>query len=50
MTVNLVFVLLEPITESEKKKMAVGAAGLLLGLVIFLIGLIFYLKKPTGEI
>ncbi|XP_028281088.1 uncharacterized protein LOC114448368 [Parambassis ranga] len=39
----------EPITESEKNKIAVGAAGLLLGLVIFLIGLIFYLKKPTGR-
>lgn len=37
----------DPKPESERNKIAVGSAGLLLGLVFFLPGLICYTKKNT---
>uniref|UniRef100_A0A7N6AYC2 Immunoglobulin C1-set domain-containing protein n=1 Tax=Anabas testudineus TaxID=64144 RepID=A0A7N6AYC2_ANATE len=39
----------EPIPESERNKIAVGAAGLLLGLVFSITGLIYYKKNSPGE-
>uniref|UniRef100_A0A3Q1EAB2 DLA class II histocompatibility antigen, DR-1 beta chain-like n=1 Tax=Acanthochromis polyacanthus TaxID=80966 RepID=A0A3Q1EAB2_9TELE len=39
----------EPIVEAERNKYAVGSAGLLLGLLFFITGLIFYKKNSTGE-
>ncbi|XP_030605005.1 DLA class II histocompatibility antigen, DR-1 beta chain-like [Archocentrus centrarchus] len=38
-----------PTTEAEKNKIATGAAGLLLGLVFLLVGVIFYKRKTTGR-
>ncbi|XP_030605002.1 HLA class II histocompatibility antigen, DQ beta 2 chain-like [Archocentrus centrarchus] len=38
-----------PTTEAEKNKIAIGAAGLLLGLVFLLVGVIFYKRKTTGR-
>uniref|UniRef100_A0A3Q1HBX1 Ig-like domain-containing protein n=1 Tax=Anabas testudineus TaxID=64144 RepID=A0A3Q1HBX1_ANATE len=39
----------EPIPESERNKIAVGAAGLLLGLVFSITGLIYYKKNNTRK-
>ncbi|XP_026200420.1 H-2 class II histocompatibility antigen, E-S beta chain-like [Anabas testudineus] len=39
----------EPIPESERNKIAVGAAGLLLGLVFSITGLIYYKKNSPGR-
>ncbi|KAM9352952.1 rano class II histocompatibility antigen, A beta chain-like [Symphorus nematophorus] len=36
--------------ESERNKIAVGAAGLLLGLVFFSAGLIYYKNNTTGRV
>lgn len=35
--------------ESQRNKIAVGTAGLLLGLVIFVGGLIYYKKNSSGK-
>uniref|UniRef100_A0A7N5ZUS3 Immunoglobulin C1-set domain-containing protein n=1 Tax=Anabas testudineus TaxID=64144 RepID=A0A7N5ZUS3_ANATE len=40
----------EPIPESERNKIAVGAAGLLLGLVFSITGLIYYKKNSPVSI
>ncbi len=42
-------VLSEPVPDSGMNKIAVGAAGLLLGLVFSVAGLIYYMRKSTGE-
>lgn len=39
----------EPMPESQRNKIAVGTAGLLLGLVIFVGGLIYYKKNSSGR-
>ncbi|XP_022051680.2 rano class II histocompatibility antigen, A beta chain-like isoform X2 [Acanthochromis polyacanthus] len=39
----------EPVVEAERNKYAVGSAGLLLGLLFFITGLIFYKKNSTGR-
>uniref|UniRef100_A0A671UPA8 Ig-like domain-containing protein n=1 Tax=Sparus aurata TaxID=8175 RepID=A0A671UPA8_SPAAU len=39
----------EPMPESQRNKIAVGTAGLLLGLVIFVGGLIYYKKNSSGK-
>lgn len=39
----------EPIFDSEWNKYAVGTAGLLLGLLFLVVGLIFYKKNSTGR-
>lgn len=39
----------EPSPDSGRDKIAVGAAGLLLGLVFSVAGLIYYKKKSSGE-
>lgn len=49
---NVVFVMnvsLDPTPESERNKIAVGTAGLLLGLVFFGAGMIYYKKNTSGE-
>ncbi|XP_034554643.1 rano class II histocompatibility antigen, A beta chain-like [Notolabrus celidotus] len=38
----------DPISEAERNKIAVGTAALLLGLVFFGVGLIYYIKKKNG--
>lgn len=38
-----------PTPESQRNKIAVGTAGLLLGLVIFFGGLIYYKRNNSGE-
>lgn len=35
--------------ESERNKVAIGASGLVLGLVLALAGLIYYKRKANGE-
>ncbi|XP_030014739.1 HLA class II histocompatibility antigen, DQ beta 2 chain-like [Sphaeramia orbicularis] len=40
----------DPMTESEKNKIAVGTAGLLLGLMFSVVGLIYYKKSPIGRV
>lgn len=45
----MINVFLVPITEAGKNKIGVGTAGLLLGLVFPIIGVIFYKRKTTGE-
>lgn len=35
--------------ESERNKIALGTAGLLLGLVLLVAGLVYYKKKSSGE-
>ncbi|XP_035019473.1 H-2 class II histocompatibility antigen, E-S beta chain-like [Hippoglossus stenolepis] len=39
----------DPMSESERKKFAVGTAGLLLGLVVLLAGGIYYKRNTTGR-
>nr|XP_020462827.1 rano class II histocompatibility antigen, A beta chain-like isoform X2 [Monopterus albus] len=39
-----------PMPESEKNKIAVGTAGLLLGLIFLLAGLIYYKKNSIGRV
>ncbi|XP_060937423.1 HLA class II histocompatibility antigen, DQ beta 2 chain-like [Limanda limanda] len=39
----------DPMSESEKKKFAVGTAGLLLGLVVLIAGGIYYKRNTTGR-
>lgn len=39
----------DPTPVSERYKIAVGTAGLLLGLVFLLTGLIYYKKNTSGE-
>lgn len=39
----------DPTSESKTNKFAVGGAGLLLGLVFLLTGLIYYKKNNAGE-
>lgn len=38
-----------PMPESQRNKIAVGTAGLLLGLVIFVGGLIYYKRNTSGK-
>ncbi len=40
---------LDPRTESERNKIAVGTTGLLLGLMFLVAGLIYYKKNSPGE-
>ncbi|XP_056299656.1 DLA class II histocompatibility antigen, DR-1 beta chain-like isoform X2 [Pseudoliparis swirei] len=40
----------DPTVESQRNKFAVGTAGLLLGLVFLVTGLIYFKKKNTGRI
>ena len=39
----------DPMSESERTKFALGAAGLLLGLVVLIAGGIYYKCNNTGE-
>lgn len=39
----------DPTPESQKNKIAVGTAGLLLGLVVLIAGLIYYKKNSAGR-
>lgn len=39
----------DPTPESQNNKIAVGTAGLLLGLVFLVAGLIYYKKNTAGE-
>ncbi|XP_074539292.1 rano class II histocompatibility antigen, A beta chain-like [Halichoeres trimaculatus] len=39
----------DPLPEAERNKIAVGTAALLLGLVFFVAGLIYYTKKTKGR-
>lgn len=39
----------DPLSESQRNKIAVGTAGLVLGLVFLFAGLIYYKKNTTGE-
>lgn len=45
----LINVFSEPSPDSGRDKITVGAAGLLLGLVFSVAGLIYYKKKSSGE-
>ncbi|XP_068592589.1 DLA class II histocompatibility antigen, DR-1 beta chain-like [Cebidichthys violaceus] len=40
----------DPANESQRNKIAVGTAGLLLGLVFLVIGLIYYKKNNAGQV
>lgn len=47
----VIIVFSEEVTdESERNKTAVGAAGLLLGLVFFITGLIYFKKNAAGRV
>lgn len=46
----MINIFLEPVTDPGMNKIAVGTASLLLGLVFFVIALIYYKKKSTGKI
>lgn len=39
----------DPMPESDRVKIAVGTAGLLLGSVVLLAGVIYYKRNRTGE-
>ncbi|XP_022621885.1 rano class II histocompatibility antigen, A beta chain-like isoform X3 [Seriola dumerili] len=40
----------DPMSESQQNKIAVGTAGLVLGLVLFLVGVIYYKKNATDRV
>ncbi|XP_023256574.1 H-2 class II histocompatibility antigen, E-S beta chain-like isoform X1 [Seriola lalandi dorsalis] len=40
----------DPMPESQRNKIAVGTAGLVLGLVLFLVGVIYYKRNATDRV